>query len=69
MIVGLNRLGCYELNKERIVKCGALPLYVRLLHRKGSHEEQLLAVRGLWSLAFHQGNRRLLQQDEGCLQG
>jgi len=45
-------LAANDSNKERIVKQGALPFYVKLLNSERTEREQAEAAHGLWTLAF-----------------
>ena len=67
IIMGLNRLAANDANKERIVKQGALPYYVKLLQSECTVNEQMHAARGLWILAFK--CREDIRNSAGCLEG
>ena len=65
---GLNHLAVNDLNKVRMGRLGAFPLYLQLL-QSNNVEEQNLATAGLWILAFNNENKQLLKQMPGCLDG
>lgn len=52
MIYGLNKLAANDSNKERIVKNGGLPYYVKMMGENCTEQDQYLAARGIWLLAF-----------------
>jgi len=65
-------------NKVKIVKAGALPHYVELLHAgdkatfkdqtaERKESEQRLAAHGLWLLAFT--SKDDISKQKGCLEG
>jgi hypothetical protein len=51
-LVAVNKLAANDKNKQRIVQAGFLPEYVRLLQPDCSHDEQIAAAQGLWTLTF-----------------
>ena len=65
---GLNHLAVNDLNKVRIVRQGALPLYVKLLESTNM-EEQNLGAAGIWILSFRDENKLSIQQEDGCVKG
>lgn len=64
---GLNRLAANDSNKLKLVRLGAVPLYISLL-RSTDVEEQSLAADGLWILSFHRENKLLMKHEPGCLE-
>lgn len=65
---GLNHLAVNDLNKVRMGRLGAFPLYLQML-QSNNLEEQNLATAGLWILAFNDENKQLLKRLPGCLEG
>ena len=65
---GLNHLAVNDVNKIRMGRQGAFPLYLKLLQ---SHniDEQNLGAAGLWILSFNDENKLILRQQPECLQG
>ena len=68
IVCGLNHLAVNDSNKVRILRQGALPLYVDLM-QGDNFEEQNLAVAGLWILAFHNENKYLIRDSVTCTEG
>ncbi|ELU04075.1 hypothetical protein CAPTEDRAFT_225602 [Capitella teleta] len=64
---GMNHLAVNDLNKVRMGRLGAFPLYLQML-QSNSIEEQNLATAGLWILAFKDENKHLLKRLPGCLE-
>ena len=54
-------------NKERIVRQGALPYYVKLMKVERCEREQAEAAQGLWTLAFKCKDNII--NEPGCLDG
>lgn len=65
---GLNHLAVNDLNKERIVELGALPLYMQLLESEDK-DEQALTAAGVWILAFSDENKRRMKHQPGFIDG
>ncbi|KAK2143156.1 hypothetical protein LSH36_872g00012 [Paralvinella palmiformis] len=65
--VGLNRLGCFEANKDRIVEKGVLPLYLELVEKSCNEDERLIAAQGLWIFGYSDRCRNLIQNDAQML--
>jgi len=66
---GLNRLGCFEANKDRIVEKGVLPLYLELVEKSCNEDERLIAAQGLWIFGYSDRCRNLIQNDAQMLSG
>lgn len=64
----VNRLASCESNKERLLKKGALALYLRLLEPSCSEEEQLIATQGIWMFSFNENNKKAMLEDPKCMQ-
>jgi len=60
-------LAANDRNKQRIVKQGALPYYVKLMKPERSDREQAEAAHGLWTLAF-KCKQDIINEPE-CLDG
>ena len=67
--LGLNRLGCFEANKDRIVEKGILPLYLELIQKPCNDDERLIAVQGLWIFSYSDKARNLILNDTEVLAG
>ena len=66
-VVALNKLAANDLNKERIVKAGILPDYIRLLQDDCCIDEHRAVSQGLWTLAFR--CRDDVAKEPGCIEG
>jgi hypothetical protein len=65
----LNNLAVNDSNKERIVDCGALPYYVKLLSQDFTGIEQAEAAQGIWTLSFSEHCKEQILKEDGCLEG
>lgn len=68
MLDGLNRMAVVDSNKLKIIKMGALPLYVSLMDARCTVEQQMAACQGIWTLAFCKENRDVFLGEPTCME-
>ncbi|XP_019630155.1 PREDICTED: uncharacterized protein LOC109474307 [Branchiostoma belcheri] len=67
LVSGLNELASNDGNKVKIVEEGGLTLLYQLLLDGSSLEENILAAKGLWILAFNKSNKEAIKKT-GCVE-
>ncbi|XP_066300443.1 uncharacterized protein [Branchiostoma lanceolatum] len=67
LVSGLNELASNDGNKVKIVEEGGLALLYQLLLDDSSLEENILAAKGLWILAFNKSNKEAIKKT-GCVE-
>ena len=68
-VAAINRFAVCESNKARLVRRNLLGHYTQLMGSACSEEENMVAAKGIWSLAFNEENRSRMKQDPPCLEG
>ncbi|XP_078366964.1 uncharacterized protein LOC144650989 isoform X1 [Oculina patagonica] len=64
---GLAKIAVNDNNKKTIVKCGAIPVLVKLLQNAKYDVEKINACNLLWTLAFDEENRKQIKNDESAI--
>ncbi|KAL9979651.1 hypothetical protein ACROYT_G017341 [Oculina patagonica] len=64
---GLAKIAVNDKNKKTIVKCGAIPVLVKLLQNAKDDAEKINACNLLWTLAFDEENRKQIKNDESAI--
>ncbi|KAJ7380757.1 hypothetical protein OS493_007135 [Desmophyllum pertusum] len=61
---GLTQIAVNDNNKKTIVKCGAIPILVKMLQNAKDDDEKINACNTLWTLAFDKETRKEINDDE-----
>jgi hypothetical protein len=69
MSAGVNRLACYESNKERLHAAGLLSLCIRLMDASCSDDEILVATQTFWILSFNPAVRVAIRSHSQYMNG
>lgn len=66
---GINRIAVVDVNKVKLVNAGYVKVLVSSMKDKYPFRQQILAVKGIWNLAFNEETTEHILEEKGCKKG
>ncbi|XP_070554354.1 uncharacterized protein [Ptychodera flava] len=68
LVAGITKLAANDKNTVKLVDLGVLKPLVKMLQDDCSVKENFLAATAIWTLAFHEENRKKILSETGCVE-